>query len=143
MRSIRNIAVAAVLASFLATTFAFAQGPIIKMVTFDINVPYQLRMANYELPEGHYILRQISQNDINLFSLYKDDLLHRPVAVVRTIRVPATGLSDLPQKTEMLLRDNESGSAAPIMRGFTIPGEDAFQIISVVPNKNSMLVRVN
>ena len=144
MRTLRNAAVAVVFASILATSFAFGQSPLIyKQVTFNINVPYRLRMTNYELPQGNYILRQVSQNDINLFFLYKDSLTHPPVAVVRTVRVVANSPADYPEKTEILYRTDESDvNNVPIIRGFTIHGEEAFQIINVVPKKGSMLVRV-
>jgi len=140
MKTIRNIAMAAMLASLLATSFAFAQGPIYKLVRFDINVPYELRMSNYILPEGHYVIRQMSANDINLFALYKDDMTHPPIAIFRTVRIPYNTMADTPRHTELLIRDDESGGV-PVVRGFTIPGDDGYQIVSVVPRKHSILVR--
>jgi len=142
MKTLKNIAITLAIFAFMGLP-ALAQGPIIKRLNFDINVPYQLRMTDYVLPEGHYILKQVDQNDINLFWLYKDDMMHSPIAVVRTVR-NAVISRDLPQKTELLMRFNESGDEAmPIVRGFTIPGEDPFQIISVVPKNSSVLVRVH
>jgi len=143
MKTIRNIAITVALFAFLGIP-ALAQGPIIKRLSFDINVPYQLRMTDYILPEGHYILKQMSQNDINLFALYKDNMMHSPIAMVRTVRDSAPTLADTPQKADLILRIKESGDEAmPVVRGFTIPGEDAFQIITVVPKDNRVLVRVH
>ena len=142
MKTLKNIAITLAIFAFMGLP-ALAQGPIIKRLNFDINVPYQLRMTDYVLPEGHYILKQVDQNDINLFWLYKDNMMHSPIAVVRTVRTPTWG-SNVPGKTELMLKINESGDEAmPIVRGFTIPGEDPFQIISVVPKNSSVLVRVH
>jgi len=142
MRNLRNIAITIALFAFIGIP-AFAQGPIYKQISFDINVPYQMRMTDYIIPEGHYVLRQVSQNDINLFWLYKDNFLHAPIAVVRTVRTPTWG-SDVPQKTNLMIRMDESGSTAtPVVRGFTIPGEDPFHIIAVVPKDSRTLVRVH
>jgi len=63
------------------------QGPLHKQVNYTINVPYALRKANYLLPPGRYILYQVSQNDLNLFALYQGDMMHSPIAVIRTTRI--------------------------------------------------------
>jgi hypothetical protein len=142
MKTLKNIAITLALFAFMGLP-ALAQGPIIKRLNFDINVPYQLRMTDYVLPEGHYILKQVDQNDINLFWMYKDNMMHSPIAVVRTVRIPTWG-SQVPSKTQLTLRMKESGDEAmPVVRGFTIPGEDPFQIISVVPKDTRVLVRVH
>jgi len=99
-------------------------------------------MTDYILPEGHYVMKQVSQNDIDLFWLYKDNMLHSPIAVIRTVRKPTWG-SNVPQKSDLIIRINESSSeGTPVVRGFTIPGEDPFQIIAVVPKDSRALVRV-
>src|SRR6266700_1480617 len=124
MKTIRNIATTIGLFALLGLPI-FAQGPIHKQLFFDINVPYQLRMTDYIIPEGHYILRQMDANDINLFALYQGDMMHAPIAMVRTVRIPYISLSDTPQKTEIMIREDESSpDATPIVRGWTIPGED-------------------
>src|SRR5215831_17801964 len=99
MKTIRNIAMAAVFASLLAASSAFAQGPIYKIVRFDINVPYELRMSNYILPRGHYVIRQMSANDINLFALYRDNMTHPPIAIFRTVRIPYNTMAETPRHT--------------------------------------------
>ena len=143
MKTIRNIAITVALFAFLGIP-ALAQGPIIKLVSFDINVPYQMRMTDYILPEGHYIFKQMSQNDINLFALYKDNMMHSPIAMVRTVRDSVGNGQDLPERTALIMRIKESGDdAMPIVRGFTIPGEDPFHIIAVVPKDSRVLVRVH
>jgi hypothetical protein len=142
MKTLRSIAITIGLLTLIGIP-ALGQGPIYKKLWFDINVPYQLRMTDYILPEGHYILKQVDQNDINLFWLYKDTMTHAPIAVVRTVRDNVATMADTPQKTQLLIRMNERGTdAMPVVRGFTIPGEDPFHIIAVVPKDSHALVRV-
>ena len=119
-----------------------AQGQIKKQVNYDINVPYEMRMANYLLPPGHYILRQVSDNDLNLFALYQGDMMHSPVAMIRTTRIQY-GSGRWPEKTRMLLTIDESrDEAIPILRGFNIPGEDGWEVIAVVPKHHHVLTRI-
>ena len=123
-------------AIMLATVWigvTFGQGPLHKQVNYTINVPYALRKANYLLPPGRYILYQVSQNDLNLFALYQGDMMHSPIAVIRTTRIiyHATGY---PEETKMLISyDESSPDVHPVLRGWNIPGDDGWEIIGVVP----------
>src|SRR5262245_45665644 len=65
----------------------FGQGPLQKRINFSINTPYALRMGEYMLPPGNYVLRQVLQNDLNLFALYPEDLTNEPIAMIRTVRI--------------------------------------------------------
>ena len=121
---------------------ALAQGPIKKQVNYDINVPFAMRMANYTLPPGHYILKQVSENDLNLFALYKNDMMHSPVAMIRTTRIDYS-VTRWPEKTRMLLTiDEDSPDSHPVLRGWNIPGESGWEVIAVVPRNYRSLSRI-
>ena len=134
-----------VLAVLLFTAMAsltLAQGPSHKRVNYSINANYSLRLGDYILPPGDYVLYQISANDVNLFALYQKDMARSPIAMIRTTRINYSG-GDYPDHTRMLLDYAESDAEAyPVIQGWTIPGEDGWQIISVVANKNKILTRV-
>jgi hypothetical protein len=124
---------------FVGAGSSFAQGPLHKEVYYTINVPYSLRKANYMLPPGRYILYQINANDLNLFALYQGDMMHSPIAMVRTTRIyyAATGY---PDETKMLMGTDESSAGAhPVIRGWNVPGDDGYEIIGVV-SRNARLV---
>jgi len=137
---LRNSALAAVLIGALAC-LTLAQGPIQKRVNYSINVGYSLRIGDYMLPPGDYVLYQVTQSDLNLFGLYQKDLRREPIAMIRTTRIEYNG-PDYPEHTKMLLDINESSSEAyPVLRGWTIPGENGWEIIGVVAKRN-ILTRV-
>jgi hypothetical protein len=111
-----------------------AQGILHRELYFTVSVPYRLRMGDYLLPAGYYTLKQVSANDLNLFFLYQGDKRHSPIAAVRTVRV-SHAVSGYANDTEMRWNiDEESGTrVVPIIHGWEIPGEDGWEIISVVP----------
>lgn len=120
---------------------AFAQGPMQKRIDFSISVPYTLRMGDYLLPAGNYVLHQVLQNDLNLFALHPGDLTHKPVALIRTTRIDyyATGY---PGKTALLIDTENNGANYPKLEGWNIPGMDGFEIITVVEKKKGTLANV-
>ena len=122
------------LAFLLASvTGGAARAQLHKQVNYTINVPYALRKANYLLPPGNYILYQINQNDLNLFALYQGDMMHSPIAMVRTTRIIYHAVG-YPEETKMLISYNELGpDAHPVLRGWNVPGDDGWEIIGVVP----------
>lgn len=123
-------------------SLTLAQGPLQKRVNYSINAQYALRFGDYILPPGDYVLYQISANDLNLFALYQKDMAREPIAMIKTTRIYYQN-GDYPEDTRMLLRHAELGSEAyPVIRGWTIAGEDGWEIISVVAKKNSVLTRV-
>ena len=129
------------LALALAAT-TFAQGPLRKRVNLSINVPYTVKMGNYLLPAGDYVLFQIMENDLNLFALYQGDMTHAPVAMIRTTRIDYSS-TGYPQKTKLMIETDEmSSDNHPVLEGWTIPGMDGWEIISVVEKKPGMLVRI-
>jgi hypothetical protein len=125
-----------------ATSMAFAQGPLHKRINYTINVDHALRMGDYLLPPGQYVLFEINENDPNLFALYRDDMTHAPIAMIRTVRIDYSG-SRYPGQTKMLLDiDEASSDLHPVIHGWNIPGEDGWQIISVVAKDKGVMTRV-
>jgi len=123
---------AVILVSLWAGT-AGGHGPLHKQVYYTINVPYALRKSDYMLPAGKYILYQVNQNDLNLFALYQGNMMHSPVAMVRTTRIDYQA-AGYPEKTRMLISfDEASADTHPVLRGWNIPGDDGWEIIGVVP----------
>lgn len=142
MNHIKKSALAALAVLTLISSLALAQGPMQKRVNYTINVEYKLRMGDYLLSPGRYVLYQVSMNDPNQFALYADDMRHSPVAMIRTTRIQYN-TSNYPSKTKMMLETDESGDLAePVIRGWTIPGEDGYQILSVVSKDDRYLTRV-
>jgi hypothetical protein len=142
MKQIKKSALAALAVMMFVTSLAFAQGPVQKRINYSINVPYSLRVGDYMLSPGRYVLYQVSSNDPNMFVLYPNDMTQTPVAMIRTTRIEYHG-TRYPSKTKMLLDIDESGSAAqPIIHGWTIPGEDGWEIISVVAKNDRYMTRV-
>jgi hypothetical protein len=138
---LRKCVVAAIVVMAASARMSLGQGPLHKQVNFDINVAYSLRMGHYLLPAGHYILYQINANDLNLFALYLNVMTHPPIAMIRTVRIDYA-VTGWPEKTRMLLSiDESSPDQHPVILGWNIPGDDGWQIISVVPKNNSVLAR--
>ena len=142
MASIRKSALAAVILLAAIATIAFGQGPLHKRVNYTINVSHELRMGDYMLPPGKYVIYQINENDTNLFALYVNDLTHSPVAMIRTTRIDYQG-NDYPSKTGLFLDvDESSRDNHPVLKGWNIPGEDGWEIISVVSKREGFLTRI-
>ena len=142
MKRIKKSALAALAVMMLVTSLTFAQGPVQKRVNYTINVPYSLKMGDYMLSPGRYVLYQVSFYDPNTFALYPNDMTHSPVAMIRTTRIEYN-TTNYPSKTRILLETDESGDLAePVIRGWTIPGEDGWQILSVVSKNDHYLTRV-
>ena len=137
MSYLRKAAFSAFVIATVGMGSSLSQGPLHKQVNYSINVPYALRKANYLLPPGNYILYQISANDLNLFALYQGDMMHSPIAMIRTTRIIYHAVG-YPEETRMLISYNESSpDAHPIIRGWNIPGDDGWEIIAVVPKNPS------
>jgi hypothetical protein len=142
MKSLRRRALAAIFLIAATVSMVFAQGPLQKRINYTINVPYALRMGDYMLPPGSYVLYQISANDLNLFALYKGDMTRSPVAMIRTTRIEYHG-QDYPSDTKLILNIDETSSTAnPVLRGWNIPGNDGWEIISVVAKNRGVMTRI-
>ena len=142
MTTMRKGAMAAILMLVATATMALAQGPIHKRVNYSINVHHALRMGDYILPPGKYVLYQINQNDTNLFALYQEDMTRSPIAMIRTARIEYNA-GEYPDRTAMFLEiDETSRDTHPVLRGWNIPGMDGFEIISVVAKDSRILTRV-
>ena len=143
MKSVRNSVLAAVLVIVAAASQTVAQGPIHKRLNYTVNVTHSLRMGDYLVPPGQYVLYQINANDPNLFALFREDMTHSPIAMIRTTRIDYQGTS-YPSKTKILLDIDESSSDLhPVIKGWTIPGEDGWEIISVVAKDRGVMTRIN
>jgi hypothetical protein len=127
----RITALAFVMLAITATSLA--QGPMMKKVYLTINVPYRLRMGDYMLSSGKYTIYQVMQSDPNLFFLYRGDMETTPIAAIRTVRVDHAA-GHYPGKTEIrwLFDEESSLPNTPVVTGWEIPGEDGFEIVSVV-----------
>lgn len=142
MKSLRTNALAAFLLGVIAASMAFAQGPVQKRVNYTISVSHSLRMGDYMLPAGKYVLYQFSQNDTNLFALYQDDMTHSPIAMIRTTRIEY-GTGEAPNKTGMRIEVDESSMDSRMMlKGWNIAGMDGWEIISVVSKNDGVLTRI-
>jgi len=136
-------AVAAILVIAAMLSTAFAQGPIQKRIDFNINVPFEVKVGGYMLPAGDYVIHQVSANDLNLFALYPGrSMRHSPVAMIRTVRVDYYASGRYPERANVKLNIDESNNeATPVLRGWNVPGDDGWQVVSVVPRDKSMLAR--
>jgi hypothetical protein len=142
MNRVKQSAFAAIAVMMLAASFTFAQGQIQKQVNYTINVPYSIKMGDYSLAPGKYVLYQINQNDPDTFALYAGSMRHSPVAMIRTVRVQYL-TTHYPSKTRIKFEYDEAGDTAmPVVRGWTIPGEDGYEIISVVAKDDHYMTRL-
>lgn len=142
MNTLRRGALAAIFLMFASLSIAFAQGPLQKKVNYTINVPHALRMGEYMLPPGRYVIYQISANDLNLFALYQHDMTRSPIAMIRTTRIEYDG-QDHPGDTRLILNIDETSNVAhPVLRGWNIPGDDGWEIISVVASDRGVMTRI-
>lgn len=129
---------ALVFVTLAITASSFAQGPMLKKVFLTVNVPYKLRMGDYLLSPGKYTIYQVSQSDLNLFYLYEGDLGHTPIASIRTVRIDHAG-NRYPSHADIHWNFDEESSTpnTPVVKGWEIPGEDGFEIVSVVVRRSS------
>jgi hypothetical protein len=137
------LAIPALIAALI--TVSFAQGPLNKLINYDINASHALRMGEYVLPPGKYILYQINSNDPNLFALYRNDRMRPPIAMIRTARIDFAARG-YPEETKIFLNIDEERNgynSLPELQGWTIPGMDGWEIISVVESKKGMLARAD
>ena len=137
MLTLRRCALLVMLLLGAATATAFGQEPMQERVDFTINSPYQLRKSDVVFPAGKYILSQVSENEGDLFALYKDDLRHSPVAIIKTTRVRYL-TDNYPTKTKIVLDTNEPRpDSFPVVEGWTIPATEGWEIIGVVAHHNT------
>jgi hypothetical protein len=122
----------ATLVVVLLTAAVAAQGPLQEKVHYTISVPHAIALGGYLLPPGRYVLYQANTTDLNLFALYRNDLTGSPIALIRTARVQPRSSGEFPKDTKIRLEfDEDSADARPVLRGWTVPGEDGFEVIAV------------
>jgi hypothetical protein len=126
-RIVHTTLVVALLAAAVA-----AQGPLQEKVHYTISVPHAIALGGYLLPPGRYVLYQTNTTDLNLFALYRNDLTGTPIALIRTTRVQPRSSGDFPNDTKIRLDfDEDSADAHPVLRGWTVPGDDGYEVIAV------------
>jgi hypothetical protein len=117
------------------------QGNLKKRVNYSINVAYSLGVSGYIFPPGNYVLRQVSDNDLNMFYLYQGNMMHGPVAIIKTTRIEYSH-NEYPEDTNLLLDTVESkGADYVVLRGWHVPGEDGWEVIGVVAKNTRGLAR--
>jgi hypothetical protein len=132
----------AALVALALAAVAYAQGPLQQKVHYTINVPHELKLGEYLLPPGRYELYQVNVTDLNLFGLYPENTSHSPLALIRTTRRDFTTTNEPPNDATIRLEyDEETSEARPVLRGWTVPGEDGWEIIAV-DAKDEKLVRI-
>lgn len=134
---LQRFVLAAILLVGVAIVPALAQGPLHKRVNFSISTPYELK-GGAILPAGDYVLYQIDTNDPSLFALYRDNMTHSPVAMIRTTRIDYSGRR-YPSHTRLLIDTDESWPQKyPVLEGWNIPGDDGWEVIAAVTNHHLM-----
>ncbi|HXG64951.1 MAG TPA: hypothetical protein VNO70_07570 [Blastocatellia bacterium] len=142
MNIMRKNALAAMFMIVATAGLMFAQVTVPRRFHYSINVPYKMRMGDYLLPAGKYLLYQINSNDRNLFALYKgEDRIGTPIAMIRTVAI--SDLHDVDEATVILEVEESSGDPYAVIKGWNAPGESGWEIISVYPDKdNRVLTRI-
>jgi hypothetical protein len=142
MQAVQNRILGAFLMVVMAASLTFAQNQMYKRVHVDVDTPTAILMTDYVLPAGNYVLMQVNPNDYNLFALYEEGEQHKPIALVRTTRVDY-GEGITAQETSLDYGTAEAGRMTyRELRGWTIPGEDGWEVISVDVKNSSMMSRV-
>ena len=118
-----------------------AWGQMKKRVNFNISSPFALRMGDYVLPSGKYVLIQVLDSDTNLFALHPEDLTNEPIAMIRTVRIEYPS-GRLPDDTKLFIElDERSPQVQAVVDGWTIPGLDGWEVIGVVEKKSGALTK--
>src|SRR2546425_1548982 len=106
--ALRRFSLAAIFLIAASTVAAFAQGPLQKRINFSASTPFELKGTNVVLPSGDYVLFQIDRQDPQLFALYSGrDMKHRPIAMLRTVRIPYD-MNTFPGKTRVFMDIDEA-----------------------------------
>jgi hypothetical protein len=125
----------------LVVMSASAFGQLQKRVNFSINTPFALRMGNYLLPPGKYVLHQVLPNDPNLFALHPENLTKEPIAMIRTVRIEYP-TNRTPSDTKLFVDLEEAGvEPQPVLEGWVIPGTDGWEVVGVVEKKSGALTK--
>src|SRR6185295_12596937 len=111
--TLRRFALASVLLISISAIPVLAQGPLHKRVNFTIDAPFELKKGNMVLPAGSYVLFQVTTSDPHLFGLYRDDLTHPPIAMIRTVRI--NNSTNWPRKTKVMFDLDESSTQNYLM----------------------------
>jgi len=135
---LKKLAAASAITVCLAA-FGFSQSPLRLKTVFTVNVDRAVGLGHHlVLSPGTYVLYQDSQNP-DLFALYAGDMTHAPIAQIFTNRTPYWADRHRGE-TRIELRMAENGSSTPMLKGWTIPYEDRFNVVSVDATGNSSYI---
>ena len=139
----KNKVYAILLTILMVMVVGAAFGQMKKRINFNISSPFALRMGDYVLPAGRYVLVQAIDNDTNLFALHPTDLTNEPIAMIRTVRIEYPA-GRLPDDTKLFIElDERTPEVQAIVDGWTIPGLDGWEVIGVVEKKSGVLTKWN
>jgi hypothetical protein len=144
MRAFKQAILAAIVLTFAASVMSVsAQGPLRKRIEFSINAPFELKNSGVMLPSGNYVLLQVFYENPNVYALYKENLMHSPLATIQTVRIDYHS-GQYPDKTEMLLdTDEEAVNVVPVISGWNVPGDYGWEIVSIVAKRNLPVITGN
>src|SRR5580765_7623462 len=80
---LRKASLIGVLLAAMLGSSVFAQTPVPRIVHYGVNVQYKMRVGDYMLPAGNYVLSQVMQSDPNLYYLHSVNLSREPIAILR------------------------------------------------------------
>ena len=139
----RNKIYVVLLTMIMVMVAATAFGQMKKRINFNISSPFALRMGDYVLPSGKYVLIQVLDNDTNLFALHPSDLTNEPIAMIRTVRIEYPS-GKLPDDTKLFIElDERSPQVQAVVDGWTIPGLDGWEVIGVTEKKSGVMTKAN
>jgi len=143
MKKILNPALLLTTLLLVTAMSIYGKGQLGRRIDFSINTPFALRMGDYMLPAGTYVLHRVLENDPNLFALHPGDLTHEPIAMIRTARIEYQS-GRYPEDTKLFVdMDEVSPDNHPVVQGWTVPGMDGWEVISVVEKKTGVLTKLS
>ncbi|HEY6332145.1 MAG TPA: hypothetical protein VI756_22645 [Blastocatellia bacterium] len=135
--SVKKVASLIVLLAALGSV-GMAQIPLQTKISFDVNVPYSVRMGkDLMLAPGHYVLFQNSENP-DLFALYPGSLKNSPIAQIFTNQTPYWADKNR-GTTKVELKIDERGNQ-PVLAGWTVPFDARRNIVSVVAKPDGAFI---
>ncbi len=143
MKVTKGFALAVVVMMFTAAITGYAQGTARDRITFNINTRFELRMGDYVLPPGKYILQEVdATTSPDMFALYKENRMQSPIAMIQTTRIRYNA-SEYPDKSQIILvfDPEDKVSGIPTLTGWKVPGKDGWRVTGVVEKEKGHLTR--
>lgn len=143
MKVPKGFAFAVVLMIFTTAITGYAQGKARDRVNFNINSRFELRMGDYVLPPGKYILQEVGATaSPDLFALYQETRMNAPIAMIQTTRIRYNA-GEYPDKAQILLAFDPEDKVfgVPTLTGWKVPGKDGWRVTGVVEKEKGHLTR--